>query len=452
MYLGALVHKDDDVWDVIDIVINQLEELFLPHRVYNAKYKKEIMIQTFVGMFLGDTPQRNDFCSLKRQNSDHPCAHCNIEAFHQHTDRIGEERSVMGMLSILKKWINGQKAVKDSLEACHSVKFIMKDKKLRSNPFWRLTKLYDFDIHKDSVVDWFHIGPIGLFKRYIDFMDTVLKKEEVEQLKKLMKSDDFKIFGRQGPPYENRKYWNGEAWLEFFAVAPFLYKAVTSHDSTLTKYYKCLVRLCNWMSILLQRSLTGTEIDRAEALCKEWRREYLALRSPADCNFPNFHNVLHMFTHIRLWGPPVLWWTRPFEAKHRVFRRYIQQSNCRDLEKWIGEQEMIVQSARYLYPHMYYMDEVCGSRHTIKPNDDIMYRSESGEIMYARVQDISKDRTQIKVQKLTFPDKHPLLGCYKYSSAIVGDVFDLEGENYLGKLLITKDCINKYVCLQLIKK
>jgi hypothetical protein len=78
----------------------------------------------------------------------------------------------------------------------------------------------------------------------------------------------------------------------------------------------CLVNLCNWMSILLQRSLTSTDIDAAEKQCKEWRHEIINLSSTAYCDYPNFHNILHMFVQIRKWGPPVLWWTRPYGMEY----------------------------------------------------------------------------------------------------------------------------------------
>ncbi len=80
--------------------------------------------------------------------------------------------------------------------------------------------------------------------------------------------------------------------------------------------YTSLVDLCNWMSILLRRSLTGDDITEAERLCKEWRKNVVNLIGVDACRYPNFHNVLHMFVHIRKWGPPILWWTRPFGKNH----------------------------------------------------------------------------------------------------------------------------------------
>jgi hypothetical protein len=91
------------------------------------------------------------------------------------------------------------------------------------------------------------------------------------------------------------------------------------HDQTLLKHYVCLVNLCNWMAILLQRALTSEDIDLAEEKCRAWRKEIVELSSTADCDYPNFHNVLHMFNNIRRWGPPVLWWTRPFGKLHYLF-------------------------------------------------------------------------------------------------------------------------------------
>jgi hypothetical protein len=205
IYLGALVHQDDDVWDVIDIVIDQLVKLYKPLRVFNRAVGKEIQVRTFLGMFLGDTPQRADFASLKRQNSSHPCVQCMIAYDNLHTDKIDALRDVHSTKAHFKAWlnVNTQQEQKD-IEANTGIKpLLLPNKKLRLNPFWRLKKLYGFDIHTDSVIDWFHIGPIGIFKRHIKYLDEkVLNAKEITKLEQLTQCEEYKIFGRALPRYK----------------------------------------------------------------------------------------------------------------------------------------------------------------------------------------------------------------------------------------------------------
>jgi hypothetical protein len=208
IYLGALVHQDDEVWDVISNIVDQLVGLYKPMRVFNRAVNKEIQVRTFLGMFLGDTPQRADFASLKRQNSNHPCVHCITEYDKQHSDEIKTLRNVTTTQQEFKKWQTATtQQERNNIEAETGIKpqLLPNSATIRVNPFWKLKRLYGFDIHVDSVVDWFHIGPIGIFKRYIKYLhEKVLNAKEVARLEKLAQSDEFKIFGRTLPRYKVR--------------------------------------------------------------------------------------------------------------------------------------------------------------------------------------------------------------------------------------------------------
>ncbi len=50
IFLGALVHRKDNVWNVIEKFVDQLVELYEPHIVYNGAMGKEIQVRTFLGM------------------------------------------------------------------------------------------------------------------------------------------------------------------------------------------------------------------------------------------------------------------------------------------------------------------------------------------------------------------------------------------------------------------
>jgi hypothetical protein len=176
-------------------------------RVFNRTVGKEIQVRTFLGMFLGDTPQRADFASLKRQNSAHPCVQCLIAYEDQHTDKIEILRDINITKAQFKRWDEAKsKRERENIEAETGIKPQITDTgQIRINPFWRLKRLYGFDIHTDSVIDWFHIGPIGIFKRHIRYLhEKVLNTKEITLLEQLAQNEEYKVFGRTLPLYKVR--------------------------------------------------------------------------------------------------------------------------------------------------------------------------------------------------------------------------------------------------------
>ncbi len=206
IYLGAMVHQDDDLWAVIDDIVNQLINLYKPQLVFNGSVKQFIPIRTFLGMFLGDTPQRADFTCFKRQNSACPCVHCDVEYLLQHTDEIGNKRTVKTSKEYFAQWHAGNRSRRKLLEELHCIKpsaLVFKNQDRKTNPFWKLHILYGFDIHQDSVIDWFHVGILGIFKRHITYLDEqILTGKEKDRLKELTSHENYKIFGRKLPRYK----------------------------------------------------------------------------------------------------------------------------------------------------------------------------------------------------------------------------------------------------------
>lgn len=205
LYLGAIVHEDDDVWDVIDVFVNQLVKLHRPHVVYNRSVNKNIQVRTYLGMFLGDTPQRADFASLKRQTSNVPCVQCMIEYYQLHSDIIGDLRSVTSTIQQFDDWLNASTtSAKTNISDQTGIKpILLNNTTYRINPFWKLKPLYGFDIYQDSVIDWFHLGPIGIFKRYIDYLhDNVFNSAEQRYIEEQAKKPEYKIFNRTLPKYK----------------------------------------------------------------------------------------------------------------------------------------------------------------------------------------------------------------------------------------------------------
>lgn len=69
-----------------------------------------------------------------------------------------------------------------------------------------------------------------------------------------------------------------------------------------------------------------------------------------ELGIPNFHAVLHAFQFARIHGPPILYWTRPFEHKHAEFKGYMANSNHVKVERFSMEKEMTILVVKYLFP------------------------------------------------------------------------------------------------------
>ena len=52
-------------------------------------------------------------------------------------------------------------------------------------------------------------------------------------------------------------------------------------------------------------------------------------------------------------GPPVLYWARPYEHRHQSFKKFIDRSNHKNELTWCAEQDNLIQSCRFIYPHYY---------------------------------------------------------------------------------------------------
>ncbi len=165
---------------------------------------KEIQVRTFLGMFLGDTPQRSDFGCLKRHNCDVPCVQCLVKSDDLYTEIIGTSRTVAETNRLFNIWKSKTtKGDKKEFAKQYGIKPIEDGRSYYKNPFWRLYYLYGFDIYQDSVIDWFHLGPIGIFKRFVDYIhEDVLSKQGTEDLANEAKQADFSIFNRALPSYK----------------------------------------------------------------------------------------------------------------------------------------------------------------------------------------------------------------------------------------------------------
>ncbi len=74
MFCLGLISSEEEFWDVMENVVSQLETLYRPH--YTETSKGLVKVSCRLGMFLADTPQRNELCNMKAHNADTFCIHC----------------------------------------------------------------------------------------------------------------------------------------------------------------------------------------------------------------------------------------------------------------------------------------------------------------------------------------------------------------------------------------
>lgn len=173
-------------------------------------------------------------------------------------------------------------------------------------------KLYD--VNWNMPVEPFHLLIIGLIPWHISFiLDDIFSAKEYDLF--VSKYNSYKTKYNL-PALKGMRRWQGDDWIKVFPFILFIFKEPLKQRPCI---YKCLFMHMQFTRKVLQETITLDQIDQAEKLCAEWRVQAAKLYGESAVNFPNFHNVVHLFHFIREWGPCVLYWARPFEHKHKTF-------------------------------------------------------------------------------------------------------------------------------------
>jgi len=150
--------------------------------------------------------------------------------------------------------------------------------------------------------------------------------------------------------------------MKLYSILPFalrrMYLKEVSKGSPLSsdgkrylEAYECWMIHQKYCDILMQESINDSEIDKAMDLCLNWREKMKQLYPTVFLeNVVNFHAVLHIFDDAKIYGPPILFWARPYEHKHKVMRSFIMRSNKHQDEKWAAQQEKVTQHIHFMFP------------------------------------------------------------------------------------------------------
>jgi hypothetical protein len=286
-----------------------------------------------------------------------------------------------------------------------------------------------------------------VFPTHIDLLHKQLKAKEICLLKQELERLKCKL------NYDQREMWIGDQWLQFFKYAPFAYqKPLLHHEASVvkTEHYETLITGCKWMAIMLRRPISQIDIRKADLIWKEWFEKMPILFTTSEiAQKANFHNTSHLFDFACFWGPPVCYWARPFEHKHKTFKRYIQQSNHKNELQWCAKQECIKQSIRFVYPHFAFYRYEC--KDTLMKDSNIIYQyplDHSVSLRYGIVQNIESEC--IVVAPLTFDEESANHSCPKFTAAKKEAPITILKSFIISKFELTDGYVNIYALLNSI--
>lgn len=356
--------QEDKLDDVLHVIVNDFEKYSAGLPLYHAGYQRWIRTRPIIILCLMDMPQRHDCAHMKRQNSVYGCClHCMCTRSHLHCSptmpqvQFSRRRTVPSMQLLHKEWLachNHSISSANSFNQRNGTDF-----NLTPNPLWRLYQLCHFDFHNGTPVDLFHVEILGLVRWHIGNIYEVLTEKEKVEFQGILAELNKNQFGHHLGEWKCRNFWNGDNWLEVFSVMPFVLKrllgrVLEDRRDILFPHYTCWCMHARCVRILLRPTLTFEEICEAERLCIQWRKDAVSLYGQTECGRPNFHAILHVFEFAKEFGPPTLYWTRPFEHKHAVFRRWMDQfsNNSKNDEFQLACREMLLLHVRSCVPNL----------------------------------------------------------------------------------------------------
>jgi hypothetical protein len=418
IYALSLIRNKNDLIQALDKLVAELSDLNEEHVVYFAPTQANVKVRVFCQIVLGDMPQRHKTCCLKSHNSDNgACCNCkaqqadlwkDVHTSSQTGVDIYNVRTIEDTKKHILEYRNATlNTERENIAKKYGIKPYVNEKgNVIENPLWKLKDLYGFDLHEISVVDFFHVSILGLARWHFNWIyDNVLNASEKRTLEEILQREEFSVAGRNVTYLESSKFWNGDYWLRFLAVSCFAFSLVLGRDNKTRSNYYCWVQHMCWLNIMLQPQLSMNDIQKAEELCWEWRKQMRQLPDMNNdiVNIPNFHAILHVFPQARKFGPPVLYWARPFEHKHMVFRGYIENSNNRDVEKFSTVRDVILETIYYLFPSLKLKKPFRNPfpKRKLSERDYILFVNPTSSLQkrYAQILEITSDT--LKIQEFT---------------------------------------------------
>lgn len=439
--------------------IQELEVLNNIHTVYCASVKKRVKIRVALALITADMPQRHMNCSVMAPISDNGCC-CTCmctsndlikaprEYDAQNGINIKNYRTVPLSQKLQSKYSEyTTKTQQDQFGKKYGFKPFMPN---MPNPFWKLQSLafHPVDVHQISIVDYFHVEILGLARKHFKLLiNEILTPDQRNELERACAK--YKVGNRKLLPLSTYKYWNGDQWLRLFAISAFVLYPIMhkSNNATMIEHYQCWLDHLNWMFIMMQPSLSVADIAVGEQMCWKWRATMVKLFQHINkLKLPNFHAILHIFDQARLFGPPILYWTRPFEHKHAIFRHYIDNSNKKNIEQFCLKRDTLIESILYLFPFIKDRSPYRYAKsRTLAINDYVLFYLPNTKLrQYGQIRQI--DNGKVKLIHFLRSDKtqcHSVHKCLLLATMNKVEI-DVEAKQIYGRFSLVHGFINRF--------
>ncbi len=198
-----------------------------------------IKVVTRLVMYLADSPQRNENCSMKSQNSNVFCVHCmanrsNCLCVPSHLDNKVTPIEIRNVAKARMQFNELNQATtkteRDEIEVEYGIKPRLIGDVYHENPFYRLNDKYGFDIFIDSPVDPFHVIIIGILPTSVDLINSMLDEDKIEMLGSELQR--MKTESKDIPDWSTKNYWNGDQWMKFFSTMPYVYGNIINMNNS----------------------------------------------------------------------------------------------------------------------------------------------------------------------------------------------------------------------------
>lgn len=475
MFCLGCIDTKENIMDVYNEVVNELIQLqsgfkaqiAVTDTVTGDVTLKWAKIEVMLGMVVGDMPQRHVNASVLACTSDHgACSHCMVRKSDLLDTDIKQLRTTDTVLQWREQWsrLKTKKARNIFNYRC-GMKFTAEVKEgarhghipAHMNPFWRLSDpsvKYKFCIYQNSMVDFFHAGILGLLRKHFDLLwDDGLEPKERRALENAL--DTLSVPGIATRPLKDREFWNGDDWLAFFSVSPFILYDVLQGTDAGMQHFECWMSHIEYLTVMLSEGLSNDQIEYARRRFQEWQRQMLDIFEERKLCIPNFHAMLHVFDQATMWGPPILHWTRPFEHRHLLLRRQVKRSNMRNILSWIVKRDMLLEHIHYVRPDLELRRSHRAMQRSLKtcgPDSLVVCRHPSTQaIRYAQITQIYTATNEMDVQFFILGPLHRQLHCYKFTNKKEVEQFRIKKEQVLQRFIITKGMVNRFCVLNTVR-
>jgi len=463
----ALIENEDEYYNALYNVTVELKELFKPHQAKLALFNAFAKIQVVCPLVLADMPQRHDNCCLLSLTSNNgACCHCN-----ESSSRLGKTPTKNGSQTVFTKSLRTVPEMRNLYQKYNSIAIESKKAEMRStygikfwvdthgntitNPLWELYDLYGVDAFEAHVVDFFHVTVLGLLRKHFKLMlKRVFNEADKQYIEAELKLHS--VAGFSLPALKNVKFWNGDHWLRFMAISPLILSELMCGDAGMKQHFECWVQHIDWLLIMLKPKLSKAEILTAEQMCWNWRKKmvqlYPKVAGKDKVATPNFHAILHVFPQALMYGPPVLYWARPFEHKHAIYRGYMANSNNFNVGKFCMVKEKMLDCALYLYPNIKIMKPLRKqARSDILPDDYVKCLADN-RTYYCKVVSINSEQAIVLTYdvKESVTEKHSVHNCLVLSTMATA-VRTVPKAAIFGRFSVVYGFINRFEVLDMTK-